>query len=156
MLRLEKHERPRLQRREQRVLNHDEIVRLLAHCLPRYQPLLITALYTGMRLSELLGLTWQDIDLERQVIHVRYQLSRPTREKAPWRVRLKTQAATRDIPLLPQLGSLLKRHKLAAHHSARTTSNDAASATPPTRPASTRTSSRGCGCTISATPSRPT
>jgi integrase len=29
-------------------------------------------------------------------------------------VRLKTGAAVRDIPLLPQLGALLKRHKLAS------------------------------------------
>ena len=49
---------------------------LLAHTLPRYRPLLATAIYTGMRLSELLGLTWQEIDLEQGLIHVRYQLSR--------------------------------------------------------------------------------
>jgi hypothetical protein len=29
------------------------------------------------------------------------------------RVRLKTPSAVRDIPLLPQLAALLKRHKLA-------------------------------------------
>jgi integrase len=114
--RLERHERPRLHKREQRVLNHDDITVLLAHCFPRYQPFLITALYTGMRLSELLGLTWQEIDFHHQVIHVRYQLSRPTRERPPRRVRLKTHAATRDIPLLPQLAALLKRHKLASRH----------------------------------------
>src|SRR5437762_2491228 len=71
VLRLERHERPRLQRREQRVLNHEEISRLLACCLPQYEPVLATALYTGMRLSELLGLTWQDVDFDRQTIHVR-------------------------------------------------------------------------------------
>jgi integrase len=31
---------------------------------------------------------------------------------------LKTAAATRDIPLLPQLAAVLKRHKLATAHSA--------------------------------------
>jgi integrase len=117
VLRLERHERPRLQRREQRVLNHEEIAALLDCCLPRYRPLLTTALYTGMRLSELLGLSWQDIDFDRQVIYVRYQLSRPTRDKPARRVRLKTRAATRDIPLLPQLAALLKRQKLASAHS---------------------------------------
>jgi integrase len=84
--------------------------------LPRYQLVLATALYTGMRLSELLGLTWQDVDFDRQVIHVRYQLSRATRENAARRVRLKTQPATRDVPLLPQLAAGLKRHKLASPH----------------------------------------
>jgi len=112
--RLERHERPRVHKREQRVLNHDEITRLLGHCLPRYEPVLITALYTGMRLSELLGLTWQDVNFDLKVIHVRSQLSRPTRAKPARRVRLKTAAATRDVPLLPQLAALLKRHKLAS------------------------------------------
>src|SRR5438105_1490778 len=40
VLRLERHERPRHYRRQQRVLNQDEIARLLAFCLPRYQPFL--------------------------------------------------------------------------------------------------------------------
>jgi integrase len=34
------------------------------------------------------------------------------------RVRLKTNAALRDIPLLPQLATLLRQHKLASPHSA--------------------------------------
>jgi hypothetical protein len=32
-------------------------------------------------------------------------------------VRLKTPSAVRDIPLLPQLAALLKRHKLASRYS---------------------------------------
>jgi integrase len=57
-----------------------------------------------------------DCDLDNGLIHVRYQLSRARRDKPAERVRLKTQAATRDIPLLPQLAALLKRHKLASPH----------------------------------------
>ena len=115
--RLEASERPRIQRREQRVLNHQEIGKLFAACLPSYRPLLTTALYSGMRLSELLGLTWGDVDLAAGVIHVRYQLSRPHIDKPAVRVRLKTNAAVRDIPLLPQLAVLLKRHKLSSPYS---------------------------------------
>jgi integrase len=116
--RLEASERPRLQRREQRVLNHEEIARLLAECLPRYRPALATALYSGLRLSELLGLTWADVDFDAGLLRVRHQLSRPSLEKPARRVRLKTRAAVRDVPLLPQLAALLKRHKLASAHSA--------------------------------------
>ena len=115
--RLEASERPRLQRREQRVLNHDQIGRLLAASLPAYRPLLATALYSGMRLSELLGLTWAELDLGEGLIQVRYQLSRARKDKPARRVRLKTAAAVREIPLLPQLGALLKQHKLASPHS---------------------------------------
>jgi integrase len=116
--RLEQHERPRNSRREQRVLNHDEISRLLNASLPRYQPFIATAIYTGMRLSELLGLTWADIDFDQDAIHVRYQLSRARQGKPAHRAPLKTRAATRDIPLPPQLAALLRRHKLASRHSA--------------------------------------
>ena len=115
--RLEASERPRIQRREQRVLTHEEIGKLLAACLPSHRPLIATALYTGMRLSELLGLTWEEVDFEAGLIRLRYQLSRARRERPARRVRLKTHAAVRGIPLLPQLGSLLKQHKLATHFS---------------------------------------
>src|ERR671939_1221416 len=115
--RLEQHERPRTHRRQQRVLDHHEITRLLDAALPRYRTFLATALYTGMRLSELLGLTWNDIDLDHGLIHVRHQLSRARAGKPARRVRLKTQAATREVPLLPQLGALLKRHKMASPYS---------------------------------------
>jgi integrase len=90
---------------------------LLAACLPTYRPLLATALYSGMRLSELLGLTWAELDLGEGLIQVRYQLSRAREDKPARRVRLKTAAAVREIPLLPQLGALLKQHKLASPHS---------------------------------------
>jgi integrase len=85
--------------------------------LPAYRPLLATALYSGMRLSELLGLTWAELDLGEGLIQVRYQLSRAREDKPARRVRLKTAAAVREIPLLPQLGALLKQHKLASPHS---------------------------------------
>jgi integrase len=38
-----------------------------------------TALYTGLRISELLGLTWNDVDFDRGVVHVHAQLSRAHR-----------------------------------------------------------------------------
>ena len=116
--RLEASERPKVQKREQRVLSHAEIARLLAACLPRYRPFIATALYSGMRLSELLGLTWAEIDFERGFIHVRYQLGRGRHGEPTGRVRLKTPAASRDIPLLPQLAALLRRLKLASAYSA--------------------------------------
>ena len=116
--RLEQSERPRPQRREQRVLGHEQIARLLAASLPSYRPLLATALYSGMRLSELLGLTWADVDLEGGLLQVRQQLGRWRRGEPPQRVRLKTPKAVREIPLLPQLALLLRRHKLASPFSA--------------------------------------
>ena len=64
--RLERHERPRIYKRDQRVLDHQQISALLDASLPRYRPLLATAIYTGLRLNELLGLTWADVNLHRR------------------------------------------------------------------------------------------
>ncbi|MFZ0922005.1 MAG: hypothetical protein WA020_03015, partial [Candidatus Acidiferrales bacterium] len=36
-----------------------------------FRPLLVTAIFTGLRCSELRGLTWQHADLEKKVVHVR-------------------------------------------------------------------------------------
>src|SRR5207237_7886773 len=99
-------------------LGREEIARLLANCLPVYRDLVAAAIYTGMRLSELLGLTWDDVEFNRGLIHVRAQLSRshigaPARRVAP-----KTRAAARQIPLTPQLAGLLRDRRLAATRSA--------------------------------------
>jgi integrase len=110
--RLETHERPRIGRRDQRVLRHEEILALLSSCLPTYRPLLTTAVYTGMRLSELLGLAWEDVDLDGGLLRVRHQLSR-----RGGRTALKSEAGRREIPLLAQLSSRLKAHRLASPHS---------------------------------------
>jgi integrase len=70
-----------------------------------------TALYTGARISELLGLVWEDIDFEQGEVHVRAQLSRAHRGAPPQRVATKTPASVRDVPLVPQLASLLADHR---------------------------------------------
>jgi integrase len=59
------------------VLDGGEIGRLLdAATTPRYRMLLATAIYTGLRLSELLGLAWSDVDLDGGYLHVP-QAARP-------------------------------------------------------------------------------
>jgi site-specific recombinase XerD len=54
-----------------RMLNPREEELLLAQCAPHLKPLIITALHTGFRASELLSLSWADIDFNRRVITVR-------------------------------------------------------------------------------------
>lgn len=108
---LETGERPRPEPRRQRVLGHEEIRRLFAACAPRYRPLIATALYTGLRTSELLGLVWADIDLAGGELHVRAQLSRAHRGAPAGRVPPKTRAAIRDIPLTAQLVDVLCDHR---------------------------------------------
>jgi integrase len=72
-----------------------------------------TALCTGLRISEMLGLIWGDVDFVAGLIQVRAQLSRAHRGEAARRVAPKTAASVRDIPLVAQLARLLLAHKLA-------------------------------------------
>src|SRR6266540_540560 len=109
--RLERDERPHPLRSDQRVLTQRELARLFAACPRRYRPLLLTGAYTGMRLSEVLGLSWDDIDFTAGVVHVRHQLARGRRGVPPHRIAPKTRASVREIPLLPQLAAVLRQHK---------------------------------------------
>lgn len=105
---LEADERPHPSRLAYRVLGREEIRGLLDACLPTYRTLIATALYTGMRHSELLGLIWREVDPRGGVVHVRAQLSRARSGTPCRRVALKTRSARRQIPLSPQLAALLQ------------------------------------------------
>jgi integrase len=108
---LEHDERPRPQPRRQPVLGRAEIERLLGVCSPRDRLMIATVLYTGLRISELLGLVWDDVDFAAGVIHVRAQLSRAHLGAPARRVAPKTPASVRDVPLVTQLARLLSAHR---------------------------------------------
>src|SRR5947209_12134597 len=99
--RLERDERPHPLRSDQRVLTRTELARLFAACPRRYRPLLLTGAYTGMRLSQVLGLSWADVDFAAGVVHVRHHLARGQRGIPPHRIPPTTRAPVRQIPLLP-------------------------------------------------------
>lgn len=168
---LEADERPRPTRRRQRVLGRDEIQALLAASLPRYRPLIATALVTGMRISELLGLTWDDVDLPRGVVHVRAQLSRSHRDVPARRVPPKTPSSVVTSPWSPSsstsssnsaAGRRSQRAKTGclplatARHSGTATPSVVRSTEQPPSPAWTVAIGHGCDSTIYATPSPAT
>ena len=51
-----------------RYLSEEEIAVLLHNCEPHLKPVVVTALNTGMRKSEILGLTWDRVDLRNRLI----------------------------------------------------------------------------------------
>jgi integrase len=110
--RLSKSERPVPRNAtEARVLTADEIETLIEHALPTYRPIISTLAYSALRLSEALGLTWEDIDFEAEALHVRCQLSQATKQSQARRVARKTGAARRDVVLVAQLGAILGEHR---------------------------------------------
>jgi len=85
-----------------------ELNALIEKSAGRWRPFIITAIFTGMRLSELRGLSWADVDLEKGMIHVR-QRADAWGKLGP----TKTKAGKRDIPLAPLVTNTLKQWRLA-------------------------------------------
>jgi integrase len=74
----------------------------------RWRPLFLTAIFTGLRASELRGLRWSDVDLKRDELHVRQRIDRFSTVGA-----LKSEAAERTVPLPPMLATVLREWRLA-------------------------------------------
>jgi integrase len=75
----------------------------------RERALILTAVFCGLRSSELRGLRWADVDLERSELHVRQRADRYS-EIGP----TKSAAGQRSIPMLPMLVNALRQWKLAS------------------------------------------
>jgi integrase len=73
----------------------------------RWRPLFLTAIFTGLRASELRGLKWSDVDLKRGELHVRQRADRFNKMG-----RLKSEAGERTVPLPPLVINTLKEHRL--------------------------------------------
>ena len=69
---------------------------------------MLTAIFTGLRASELRGLKWADVDLKRNEIHVRQRADRYGKIG-----RTKSEAGERTVPLLPMVVNVLREHRLA-------------------------------------------
>jgi integrase len=88
----------------------DEIRAIIAELEddPRWRALLLTAIFTGLRASELRGLRWSDVDLKRGELHVRQRADRYNKIGPP-----KSDASERAVPLAPILVDVLRTWKLA-------------------------------------------
>jgi integrase len=53
-----------------RFLEREEVDKLLVNCCQHLRPIVMVALHTGMRKSEILGLKWHDIDIKRNIIYL--------------------------------------------------------------------------------------
>ena len=86
-----------------RVLRPAEIEQLIGAATPTYRCAVIVMGYSGLRVSEVAGLTWADIDLVDRVVRVDRQLAPLRRGEEPRRVRPKSRASVREVPLLDRV-----------------------------------------------------
>jgi integrase len=110
-----KKERTRKSKREQRqklkvgvdIPTPAEIKLLIAHLPDKYRPLLLTAIFTGLRASELRGLRWEDVDLPHAKLRVSQRADRFNKIDKP-----KSESSERTVPLMPMVVNTLREWKL--------------------------------------------
>lgn len=77
-----------------------------------YYSLFVVALETGMRIGELSGLQWEDIDFENRVLHVRHSMTYFSNAEGKYVFELhpaKTNKGLRDIPLTAKAVTALRQ-----------------------------------------------
>ena len=89
----------------------EEIRAIVTALRGRWRPLLLTAIFCGLRASELRGLRWTDVNLKKGELHVRQRADRYNAIGRP-----KSAAAERVIPIPPILLNTLKEHRLSSKH----------------------------------------
>lgn len=86
----------------------DEARAIIAALQGRWRPVLLTAIFTGLRASELRGLRWSDLDFEERQLRVRQRADRYNDIGSP-----KSEAGGRSVPISPIVVNTLKEWKLA-------------------------------------------
>jgi integrase len=89
----------------------DEVKALIGALEGHWRPLLITAVFTGMRSSELRGLRWRDVDFQASEIHVRQRADEFGEIGPP-----KSEAGTRTIPVPPLVINTLREWSVRTVH----------------------------------------
>jgi integrase len=85
----------------------EEIKAIIGAATSTTKPLLLTAIFAGLRASELRGLRWSDVDLKTRVLHVRQRADRYGKIGNP-----KSKASHRTVPLAAQVAQALREWKL--------------------------------------------
>lgn len=107
---------PKTEKKERRVLSVEEQeVFTKAVRGTTYELIYLTALVTGMRIGEILALTWNDIDWKNDNISVNKTLVMLHEKGKKCELKFqtpKTAAGFRSIPVIPELKKMLKEHRV--------------------------------------------
>lgn len=96
---------PKVKKTRGNLLTARQVSALFANVPPKWIPLIMATVYTGLRWGEVSALRWTDIDREAGLIYVR---------RGNWRgtvVATKNEGSERTVPLLPELAEILGEGK---------------------------------------------
>lgn len=104
---------PRVESEEIQPLTNEQIKAFLkaieGH---RHETLFKTALFTGMREGELLGLSWENIDFNKGVIHVKQQLKHESSKNGKYYLSTPKSGKPRTITPTPWVMNMLQEHRI--------------------------------------------
>ncbi|KAA1182111.1 site-specific integrase [Rhizobium tropici] len=86
----------------------EEVKAIVGALEGRWRPLILTAIFCGLRASELRGLRWSDVDFDKRQIRVHQRADRYNEIGRP-----KSEAGERTIPAPPMVMNTLKEWKLS-------------------------------------------
>ena len=108
-------ERPKPEKFTGKFYKEDEL-RLLLHLAeddPIYIPIVLAAYY-GLRRSEAVGLSWDNIDFDEKLISIRrkaIEASENGKKKVIISDTMKNESSERTLPLIPEVEEILLRHR---------------------------------------------
>lgn len=100
-----------------KVFTLDEQRKIEQYCKenkPSYLFGILFTLYTGLRIGELLALTWKDIDFTNKIVKItktKYYAKDDNNKSQEYIDKPKSKASIREIPLANKLCAMLKEHK---------------------------------------------
>ena len=111
-----------LPRKQNREITYDQFISFITYIQehPSFYSDTVTDIswimyYTGIRIQEVLALSVDDIDLDRNIIHIRKSIG-STALKSAQIVPLKTDGSLRDIPIAPALVPVLQKALASTDH----------------------------------------
>ena len=83
--------------RPPRIFTAEEVERILAACHGQRRALFAILAFSGVRIGEALGLSWDAVDLQTKTLHIRASAAEGVLQPP------KTHRSVRDLPMLPRL-----------------------------------------------------
>ena len=105
---------PRVEKKEMHILSGDDLKAFLRECKDKvYADLFFVDVFTGMRESEIIGLTWDCVDFDKGIISIEKQLKRERKSGGTNQYRFDTlkNGKTRVISPAPAVFDCLKRER---------------------------------------------
>ena len=85
----------------------DEARAIMTSVKGRWRPLILVAMFCGLRSSELRALTWANVDLDNRLVHIRQRADKYGALGNP-----KSDDGNRSVPMLPLVANALREWKL--------------------------------------------